>query len=290
MNVSRLTDLAVAALGWLAYAARRPLRGSTSALWAVVVGLVTISLIPTLAIGSSQRPTDLTFEDVRLQEIPANTTWVRLEGDLQKADGANVYHLRTASDTEHYVVVTALVALETGPVEMTGHLMFGSLGAEIIGFLDADVPAVPRRDEPFHLILVPAAIAIVLAIGMSLGYPVIRRDRRSGSSPARLSPGESIKVDWSGRIGRVTVADDVPIPSTISLTPDPDHPEISHLAIVADGGSWAFRLRRAAPTRAVRLCRVSGSTAGLEIHAQTADIVLAFPDQDSRDRLVATLS
>jgi hypothetical protein len=247
-------------------------------------------MIPTLAIGSSQRPTDLTFEDVRLQVIPANTTWVRLEGDLQKADGANAYHLRTASDAEHYVVVTALTPLDTGPVVMTGHLTLGSQGSDIIGFLDADVPAVPRRDEPFHLILLPATVAVILAIGVRLGYPVLRRDRRPGSSPVRLSPGEPIQVHWSGRIGRETVSDDAPIPSTISLTQDGDLPEISHLGIVAEGGSWTIRLRRAAPTRAIRLCRVSGSTAGLEIHAQTADIVLAFPDQASRDRLVATLS
>jgi len=49
------------------------------------------------------------------------------------------------------------------------------------------------------------------------------------------------------------------------------------------------RVRRAAPIRRVRLCRIGGSEAGLEVHAATADVVLAFADRIGRDRFAATL-
>ncbi len=286
-----MIDRIVAVPGWLAHAVRRVLGGSTRATWVVVAVLVLMSLIPTIAIGSSQRPTDLTFDDVRTQQIPANTTWVRLEGELVAVDNANgsVYHLYAAGDEEHYIIVTAPVPLEVGHVVMTGHLELGAQGAGTIGFLDADVPAVPRRDEPFQLILLPAIIAIVIAIGMQLGYPVIRRDRRPRSEVAPLPTDGTLPAGWSGRIESQVVAHGQPIDCAVSIAPDPKLPDVSDLALRAPGASWTIRLRRSAPTRSVRSCRLSGSRSGVEIHAQTADIVLVFADPATRDRLVATL-
>jgi hypothetical protein len=37
------------------------------------------------------------------------------------------------------------------------------------------------------------------------------------------------------------------------------------------------------------VCRVTGREAGLEVHGQNADLVLAFDDRATRDRLAATL-
>jgi hypothetical protein len=76
-------DLGLAAAGRLAAAIDGPPGARRRLTWVVVTGLVLMSAIPTLVIGSSPRPTDLTFEDVRLERIPAMTTWVRLEGDLR---------------------------------------------------------------------------------------------------------------------------------------------------------------------------------------------------------------
>ena len=61
---------------------------------------------------------------------------------------------------------------------------------------------------------------------------------------------------------------------------------------IADDASPAVRttrLRHHAAIREVRLCRVSGSDPGLELHPAASDIVLAFPDRAARDRLVARL-
>ena len=283
-------DLILAAVGATAFAVKRAVRGSRRAIWAVVVVLAVMSLIPTLAIGTSKRPTDLTFDDVRLQRIPALTSWIRLDGELDEVKTATgpVYHLHAPGDTTHYLVVTSTEPLQAGRQVMTGRMSLGVQGSGVIGFLDADVPAVPRRDEPFQLILLPAALAIVIVVGLRLGYPVIRRERRdmsTGIGPRSLR--EPLVALWSGRIGGVLVPHAEPFPCTITLTADPILPDVSDLTVMDSSATRMVRLRRGAPANPVRLCRVTGSTPGLEIHAQNADCVLGFSDRDTRARLIA---
>jgi hypothetical protein len=286
------TDRLVAAPAWLSYRLSRLLGGSKRATWGLVGVLCLVSAIPTFAIGVSQRPTDLTFEDVRVQRIPANTTWVRLEGDLREVKTAtgSVYRLYGAGDDEHSIVVTASLPLGTGPMVMTGRLALGAQGAGTIGFLDADVPTVPRRDEPFQLILLPAVIALFIVIGLRLGYPVVRRDRRAVVEGSALASADGpISAAWSGRIGRERVDDDVPITCVVGLAPVADLPEMADLRLTGEPGEWVVRVRRGVPTRLVRLCRIGGSSAGLEVHASTADVTLRFDDVSDRSRLIRLL-
>ena len=93
-------DLGLAAAGRLAAAIDGRSGGRRRLTWDVVTGLVLMSLIPVLFIGSSPRPTDLTFEDVRLERIPAMTSWVRLEGDLRVREGGIGESLRVARPQE----------------------------------------------------------------------------------------------------------------------------------------------------------------------------------------------
>jgi len=283
-------DLVLAAIGAIAHVARRAVRGSRRGIWAVVAVLFLASLIPTLAIGTSQRPTDLTFEDVRLQRIPALTTWIRLDGVLDAigTSTSTVYHLHAADDALHYLIVTADRPLEPGPQVMTGRLGLGVQGSGTIGFLDADIPAVPRRDEPFQLILLPAVLAIVIVVGMRLGYPVVRRERRdesTGIGPRTLR--DALAARWSGRIGSVQVPHIGAVPCRVSLVPDPTLPDMFDLTIVDADATRVIRLRRAAPSHPVRLCRVTGTAPGLEFHAQNADCLLSFEDRATRTRLMA---
>lgn len=285
------TDRLVAAPAWFAHSVLRILGGSRRGVWLVVTLLVLASAIPTSAIGISQRPTDLTFEDVRLQRIPANTTWVRLEGDLRASETTNgvVYHLYADGDDQHSIVVTALEPLEVGQQVMTGHLSLGAQGGDTIGFLDADVPPVPRRDEPFQLILLPAAIAIVIVIGLRLGYPVIRRDRRTIAAQERPVDRDAVPAMWSGRIGRDLVADDAPVPCDVRTEPVADLPDLADLRVRTPSQEWSVRIRRGAPVRPVRLCRIGGSNPGLEVHASSADLVFTLADRAQRDRLIGLL-
>ena len=284
-------DFVLAVVGATGHVARRAVRGSRAGLGAVIAVLFLASLIPTLAIGTSPRPTDLTFEDIRTQRIPALTTWVRLEGTLEVVETVTgpVYHLKTAGDTQHYVTVTAAEPLQPGPQVLTGQLGLGTQGSDVIGFLEADIPPEPRRDEPFQVILLPAALAIVILLGLRLGYPVIRKDRSRGPDPDARPLVEQAKVSgaWSGRIGNVEVPHADAVPCTIRLSPDPELPDMADLVITERETERRLRVRRTARSRPVRLCRVSGSKPGLEFHTHTADCVLSFADGEVRAALMA---
>ena len=252
-------DMALAVSGRLATGVERR-AGSHRATWLVVIALITLSAVPTFLIGISQRPTDLTFDDVRFGHIPAMTSWVRLEGDLRPfaSDGVYLYELYDLQDDRLYVVVTAMAPLEVGHTVVTGRLALGATTGNI-GSVDADVPAVPKQNEPFGLILLPAAIGIVIVVGMRLGYPVIRRDRPSREPSRRLGPGESLAARWSGWIGSETVDRSEPTPCTIRVT---FRPEVSEMTLTAAAGVRTVRVRHGAPIRLVRLCRVGGSGPG----------------------------
>jgi hypothetical protein len=283
-------DIPLVSAGWLAHAVEQRTGGSRRALRGVVLGLVALSAIPTIIIGSSQRPTDLTFEDVRLDRIPAMTTWVRLEGELRPLEGARgfLYELHAPLDDRLYVIVIAEGPLELGHAVVTGRLSPGAATTGNIGSIEADIPAVPKRNEPFGLILLPAALGLVVVIGTRLGYPVVRRDGRpvsaEGSLP--LAPAQRVSARWSGRVGSEGVRLAERIPCTITVSAGPD---VSDLAIEDARGTRTIRVRRAAPMRRVRLCRITGSEPALEIYAQTADLTLAFDDRVTRDRLATTL-
>ena len=91
-------DVGLAAAGWLAAAVERR-TGSRRGTAAVVLGLVLLSAVITYSIGSSRRPTDVSFEDVRRDRLPAMTSWVRLEGELRQLPGDSGYELHdTAND------------------------------------------------------------------------------------------------------------------------------------------------------------------------------------------------
>ena len=197
-------DRVLAVFGWLAASIERVAGGRRWAAWAVVAALVALSAIPTIAIASSPRPTDLSFEDLRYQRIPAMTSWVRLEGELRSrtSGSGNAYQLVDPADDRSYVDVDTTQSLQPGHAVLTGQLGLGSNPVGSPGFLGviiADDPPVPRRNEPFQLILLPALLGIALAIGIQQGYPVIRPERRPGKRTAPLPNDEHL----AGPMGRL---------------------------------------------------------------------------------------
>jgi hypothetical protein len=284
-------DLTLASAGRLAIGIEQVFGGSRRAARWVVVGLLAMSAIPTFVIGSSQRPTDLTFDDVRLARIPAMTTWVRLAGDLRPFVGVSgneyeLYELHDLANDQLYIAVTAPEPLPTGVTVVTGRLSLaaGTIGS--IGTIDANVPAIPKRDEPFGLILLPAAFGIFVALGIRVGYPVIRRDRPPATEPATLRADERLAVHWSGRIGSEVVARRHARPAEISIDLDPDPHRIS---ITDDAAHWTVLMRRSAPVKRIRLCGLDRVERGFEIHARADDVILTFESRLDRDRAAATL-
>jgi hypothetical protein len=286
-----LIDRFLAILGWLAASIERVARGRRWAAWAVVAALVTLSAIPTIAIASSPRPTDLSFEDLRYQRIPAMTSWVRLEGELRAgtSGAGNAYQLVDPADERSYVDVDSSQALQAGHAVLTGQLGIGSNPAGSPGFLGvliADDPPVPRRDEPFQLILLPALLGIALAIGIQQGYPVIRPERRPGKRTAPLPSGDRLDARWGGWIRNEAVGGHETVACTLTVAPDRD----AYLMTIVDArGERTLPVRRRAPIRQVRLCRLDGCRPGLDIRAAGSDLILEFDRAAARDRLASTL-
>ncbi len=286
-----LFDSLVAIPGALAHIVSELLHGSRRATRMVLIGLLLLTAVPIYLVGSTPRPTDLTFEDMSLERIPAMTSWGRLEGELRVVKSASgvLYELHDPRDDALYVVVVTLAPLSPGHTMVTGHISPRRATTGNVGTIDADTPAVPPVDEPIWLYLSPAVVAILLSIGLATGYPVVRRDGSTPPPAPPLGPDETVAAAWSGRIGRDGLAPIRAEPCTVGLAPMPDLPDMGELRIAAPGGDRAIRIRRAAAVRRIRLCRVGRSEPALEIHASTADLVLAFADRRSRDRLAASL-
>ena len=283
-------DAGLAVVGGLANEIERRVR-SRRATWGVVLGLVALSVIPIVLVITTPRPTDLTFEDMSRERIPSNTTWGRLVGELRIVDTASgpQYELRDPTHDSRYVIVNTEVPLPVGPTMVTGTVSPRRATTGNVGTLTADVPAVPPVDEPIWLFLTPAVVAIVVTIGIRLGYPVLRRDRAAATGTEPLAGGESVPAQWSGRIGSARVASDRAMPCSIAVAAIPDLPDMADISITGDHDVRTVRIRRAAPIRRIRLCRIGGSEAGLDVHAATADAVLSFRDPIARDRFEATL-
>jgi hypothetical protein len=279
-------DLGLAAIGGMAAAIGRRF-GTGRGTWLVVIGLVLVSGIPTYLIGSSPRPTDLTFEDVHVDRIPAMTSWVRLEGDLRPFPGSDsLWELHDPANDALYVLVITDAPLTPGHTILTGRLSQRTATTGNIGSLDPDIPAVPKRNEPFGLILLPAAVGGMIVVGRRLGYPVVRRQRRSRVQGPRLATGERLDGRWCGRIAGQVVPAAAAQPASIGVTAGPD---VHELSIRDHEANRVVRVRGSLAVPLVKVCRVGGCDSGVLIRAQNADVVLVFQRREDRDSLVSTL-
>jgi hypothetical protein len=284
-----LFDGALAMAGAFAAGVVRLLGGSRRIAWVVVGLLFVASAVPVLMIGASQRPTDLTFDDIRYDRIPARTAWVRMDGTLRHATGpgGQLYELADPANEGDYMTVSAPSPLALGPTMVTGEVSDSANRSGYLGWIEADVPAVPRRDEPFWLILIPAFAGGVLAIGIKAGYPVVRPERVAVPRLEPLGPGERLAARWTGRIRSEIVGPDRPQPCTLLVARDAD---MWRLTLAGDGSERSVPVRFRAPVRRIRLWRADGSHPGLDVRVSGADLRLEFDDLSARDRLASTLA
>lgn len=287
--MTTLFDRAVAVTGLL-YAAMH--RRAPWAPWAVVGGLVILSLIPVLIVGSTRQPTDISFADLEAQRIPALTSWFRLEGELREvsADGLHVYTLHDTQDDARAVTVVAGSPLATGHTQVTGRISPESSVAGTFQTIQADVPTEPPRRDPWLLYSIPAILAILVVQGARAGYPVVRRDpphrSRSRARAVPLGPNERLSARWGGWIGNERVGLGELRRCSLAVAGDRD---VCRLTIRDPQSVRTVPVRRAASNTRVRLCRTDGCQPGLEVHAQAADVVLVFDDPADRERLAASI-
>ena len=290
-------DLGAAGAGWLATTLDR--RFSRAGTWVIIGGLLMVSLVWTYLIGSSPRPTDLSFEDIRTGSIPAMTSWVRVEGDLRPYPNSDsLYELHDIADSSHYLIVISDAPLPLGRQVMTGRISptSGETTGNI-GSLEPDIPAAPKQNEPFAIIWLPVGLGLAILVGRRLGYPVVRRERPRLLHAAPLAPGERLNARRSGRIGSETVSAADAVPCEVEVRRGDEAHEVV-LTDAPDGAHGSrdrpaeqvVRVRRSVPVVRLKVCRTTGCDRGVLVHAQAADLVLVFRDRSERDRLVTTLA
>ena len=181
-------------------------------------------------------------------------SWVRLEGELRSrtSGSGNAYQLVDPADDRSYVDVDTTQSLQPGHAVLTGQLGLGSNPVGSPGFLGviiADDPAVPRRNEPFQLILLPAVLGIALAIGIHQGSPVIRPERRPGKRTAPLPNDEILPARWGGCTRNDPLRGHETVACTLTVAPDRD----AYLLTIVDAqAERTLPIRRRAPIRQVR--------------------------------------
>ena len=262
--------------------------------WALVIGLLTTSLIPALIVGATPQPADISFEDLKAGRIPAMTSWLRMEGDLRAHlddsqyiyTSAYTYTLHDPQDDRRSVTVVSESPLATGHMQVSGRISGAYSVAGSVATIAADVPTEPARHDPWAVLGLLVILAVLVLIGMRVGYPVIRHERPSRSRPVPLGPDESLAARWSGWIGNDSVPLDAMRPCTIAVAADV---EVCRLTVTDALSSRTVSTRRGSPKRRVRICRTDGCQPALEIHAPSADLVLAFDDGADRDRLATSL-
>ena len=290
-----LLDRLLAAIGALAATARRLTGGSRMGVRALIVVLLLVSAVPTFWIGSSKRPTDLSFDDVRYQRLPAMTSWFRIEGNLRSADNPLqplVYELVDPADGTSFLNVLALSPLPLGPITLTGSLSATGPGeGGYLGWFDADGVTEPRQDDRFWLILLPGAIGLLILLGLQLGYPLVRPDRRgravaSPTDPVRPAPSDGVPAAWAGWIRSESAPLSDPKPCVVTVTPGPD---VAKLTIADGGHERPVPVRRGGAARRVRLWELHRGQPALDVRGAGGDVILVFDDEVLRDRVGAAL-
>ncbi len=293
--VMTLVDRLLTAVAALGAGSRRLVGGSRMGVRVLIAVLLLASVVPSVVIGSSKRPTDLSFDDVRYARLPAMTSWYRLEGDLRSANNPVqpfLYELVDPADGTSYVNVLAPAALALGPETLTGTISATGPGPNgYIGWMDADAVAEPRQDDRFWLILIPGVIGLLIAFGLWLGYPLVRPDRRgraasTPSDPVRPAPSDGVPAAWAGwiRSESAPVAD--PRPCVVRVTPGRD---VGRLTVEDGGDERPVPVRHGGAARRVRIWRLHRGDPGLDVRGAGGDIILVFDDAVLRDRVGAAL-
>src|SRR6476469_8851981 len=198
--MANLIDRVLAVIGWFAATVRRLTGGSPRRVTLVALALFALTAVPIVLIATSHRPTDLSFDDMRQDRIPPNTSWGRLEGELRRTSSAfgGLYELHDTNDPAVYVIVITDADLPDGHAMVTGQVSPRFTATGNAGTIEADIPAVPRVDEPIWLYLTPAVLGLIALFGDRLGYPVIRGERRAAFFRSQVADGEAVPTRWSG--------------------------------------------------------------------------------------------
>jgi hypothetical protein len=208
-------------LGWLAYrvdrALRRapgPLRGPDQRLWILVTLLLGLAVVPFVIELSAPQPREVSVDQIRSGDV-ALGEWIRLDGDVlalpvvEDVVPPDHWTLQHGSDPADSIVLRASTDTEVGGggQMVTGILEESELAADAglssvpNRIVALDPVASPRRIPNPLLWGVPVLLALALAAGSRIGYPIFDPGGELNVIAQPLMTNESRGTRVIGRIG-----------------------------------------------------------------------------------------
>jgi len=319
--MSRVIGRLLAVCGWVAWQLTRrvaPLRRFEGRRGVVVLAgaFAIAALVPLIVALAQDQPQDVMVDLDLTQVVTHPADWVRLHGlsvplqvdPITGGDASAEYGVLV--DAQNTLRAIVLQSTETVPeadsTAVTGHLVpatvqtvevqaglpieatvFGAppeVVSDAIVLLD---PApLPGRVVWWPLTLALAAIAVVLALGASVGYPVFRPAREVDVLAKPLGPGERIPAAVGGRLGDRTIALTDP-EEALLLAGRGTHGPVLTIQLMPRGGpaprpvsigeGWT-------QARVGYLHVLRETVPALAIRAEQADVTLLFARRTERDR------
>ena len=311
---------ALGVCGWLAWQVRRPFRRRSgpraAAPYILAFLLLILAAAPIAAPILDPQPQDATVGDIIDDLVTEATGWVRLRGEIvplpaSPTDEPGEYALLVdATDTLLAIVLTAREQPEAAEsTTVTGHVVpaiaiveevpfeatvFGTPPEVVVDrIVELDGEAKPERATWWPLSILPLALAILLVIGASAGYPIFRPTTEIDVLSTPLGPGERLPAAWGGTLGpnerdlgdpgaALLVVRPGPKGNVLTAQPlpDDDGPAPQPVAI---GGGWTSG-------RVGYVHTASESVPALIVRAESVDATFLFARTGERDRVAALIA
>ena len=314
--------------GWLAWQIRRPFRRTplrrfaTIPVVALAIAFSLIAIVPIAVPLLDPQPADVDVPAIFDGEVAEPGTWVRLSGQafpLQESPTGAAGSFALLVDAERLlraIVVRAPEPLASVPPDEVATRVYSGHIAEATATIDPaslpiqateagtppqivpdriielDATAKPVRSVWWPLAIPPALVAIVLAIGSLVGYPVFRKTAEVDVLATPLGVGERLPAAWGGRIGdsRSDLADPEAAlllvrrgPTGNLLTAQPLVDAGPAPSPVTIGGGWTAG--RSGYVHALR-----ESVPALAVRSELVDAIFLFARTAERDRVAALVT
>ena len=288
----------------------------------IAIALAVLAALPIVIPLFGAQPTDATVQQIFDREVAEPNMWLRLQGRLfpltnspTGQDGTFAVLVDEANGLRAIVVQSDAPFPDTAPAEIapaaiTGRLL--PLGANLRDELpiEATVFGTPPRIVPdrvlqldpaitaertiwWPLSIIPALLAIALAIGIRTGYPIFRPSKVVDVLAAPLGPGERLPAAFGGKVGSnareladpgaaLLLVRRGPRGNLLTAQPLPDDGGVAP-APVTIGGSWTSG-------RVGDVYTVNETVPALLVRSELVNATFLFSRTAERDRVAALVA
>ena len=295
-NVHHATVIgrALAACGWLAWQVGRRF-GLRHAAPLILAGLLLVlAALPIVIPMLDPQPQDATVQEVMDGAVQERTGWVRLRGEViplaerpvdepgaygvlvDEADTLTAIVLRSDGRITHVErtivtghVVDAVVRMEAEELPLDATVFGAPPQLAVDRLVELDALTKPERQTWWPLSIVPLIVAVLLVIGVVVGYPIFRPTSEVDVLSTPLGPGERLPAAWGGRLGphqreladpgaALLVVRPGPKGDVLAAQPLPDGTGPAPQPVPIGGGwsrgrvGWVYTAREAVPALIVR--------------------------------------